>query len=109
MDVCSISRGEGGRGWVVFDALKYVADGFAGQKARPDLQACVSTGMIDFCVEMVAAVASAGVEGLQDTNHAVLLYALVWPQYCSSLADCEATPRGVATALAFCLEHSWTS
>jgi hypothetical protein len=28
------------------------------------------------CVEMVVSVASAGVEGLQDTNHAVLYFAL---------------------------------
>jgi hypothetical protein len=55
---------------------------------------------------MVVSVASAGVEGLQDTNHSVLYFALSWLSVCSSLAGCEATIRSAATALAFCLENS---
>ena len=105
-DAVSISRGAAGRGFAVLEATYYVANGFLGQQARPDIEACVSCGLFDFCVEMVEAVASAGVAGLQDTHHATLFKALGWLTRCSSLAGCEAKIRGVATALAFCLEHS---
>eukprot|EP01047_Picozoa_sp_COSAG01_P085103 COSAG01_NODE_18550_length_1067_cov_0.817526_2_plen_216_part_01 len=105
-DVVSISRGKAGRGFVLLEAPYNVTRGFAGQKARPDLEAAVSTGLFDLCVEMVVSVASAGVEGLQDTNHAVLIMALSWLAKCSSLGGCEATIRSAATALAFCLENS---
>ena len=105
-DVVSISRGKAGRGQALLEAPYEVTRGFAGQKARPDLEAVVSTGLFDLCVEMVVSVASAGVEGLQDTNHSVLLMALSWLAKCSSFAGCEATIRSAATALAFCLENS---
>jgi hypothetical protein len=105
-DVVSISRGKAGRAWRTLQAPYHVTRALAGQKARPDLEAAVSTGLFDFCVEMVVAFASSGVDGLQDTNHAVLLMALSWLSKCSSVAGCEATIRGAATALAFCLENS---
>lgn len=105
-DAISISRGAAGRGFAVLEATSYVANCFSGQQARPDLEACVSCGLFDFCVEMVVAVALAGVGGLQDTDHCALFKALAWLARCSSLAGCEAKIRGVATALAFCLEHS---
>eukprot|EP01043_Picozoa_sp_COSAG02_P041987 COSAG02_NODE_3530_length_6609_cov_13.933794_6_plen_300_part_01 len=105
-DVISISRGKAGRGYGILEAPYSLTRSFAGQKARPDLEAAVSTGVFDLCVEMVVAVASAGVDGLQDTNHGVLQYALSWLSVCGSLAGCEATIRSAATALAFCLENS---
>ena len=105
-DVVSISRGEAGRGHALLEAPYEVTRSFAGQKARPDLEAAVSTGLFDLCVEMVVSVASAGVEGLQDTSHAVLYFALSWLSVCSRLAGCEAAIRNAATALAFCLENS---
>eukprot|EP01043_Picozoa_sp_COSAG02_P000754 COSAG02_NODE_14_length_56855_cov_512.793661_35_plen_399_part_00 len=105
-DVVSISRGKAGRVHALLDASYEVTRSFAGQKARPDLEAAVSTGLFDLCVEMVVAVASAGVEGLQDTHHSVLQYALSFLAKCGSLAGCEATIRSAATALAFCLENS---
>ena len=79
---------------------------YAGQQARPDLDACVSSGLFDLCVQMVAAFASAGVDGLQDTVHGGLQYALGFLSKCSSYPGCESKIRGVAPALAFCLEHS---
>eukprot|EP01043_Picozoa_sp_COSAG02_P012295 COSAG02_NODE_472_length_21636_cov_767.911366_19_plen_284_part_01 len=106
VDVVSISRGKAGRGSVLLDAPYMVTRGFVGQKARPDLEAAVSTGLFDLCVEVVVAVASAGVEGLQNTNHSVLVMALSWLAKCGSVAGCEATIRSAATALAFCLENS---
>eukprot|EP01043_Picozoa_sp_COSAG02_P032668 COSAG02_NODE_2193_length_9555_cov_102.183481_7_plen_419_part_00 len=105
-DVVSISRGKAGRGFEVLEALYAVTRNFAGQKTRPDLEAAVSTGLFDFCVEIVVAVASAGVDGLQDTSHSVLTWALAFVAKCGSLAGCEATIRSAATALAFCLENS---
>eukprot|EP01043_Picozoa_sp_COSAG02_P061910 COSAG02_NODE_8418_length_2578_cov_186.219847_1_plen_273_part_10 len=105
-DVVSISRGKAGRGYALLNVPYEVTRGFAGQKARPDLEAAVSTGLFDLCVEMVVSVASAGVEGLQDTNHSVLMWALSFLAKCSSLAGCEAAIRSAATALAFCLENS---
>eukprot|EP01043_Picozoa_sp_COSAG02_P061808 COSAG02_NODE_8380_length_2591_cov_15.477323_3_plen_432_part_00 len=104
-DVVSILRGKAGRGHAVLDAVYEVTRAFAGQKARPDLEAAVSTGLFDFCVEIVVAVASAGVDGLHDTNHSVLSCALNWLARCSNVAGCEATIRSAATALAFCLEN----
>ena len=79
---------------------------YAGQQARPDLDACVSSGLFDLCVQMVATIASAGVDGLQDTDHSVLFYALIFLAKCGSYPGCEPKIRGVAPALAFCLEHS---
>ena len=105
-DVVSISRGKAGRGYALLDASYEVTRGFAGQKARPDLEAAVSSGLFDLCVEVVVAVASAGVEGFPDTNHTVLYYALNVLSVCSSSAGCEATIRSAATELAFCLENS---
>jgi hypothetical protein len=107
-DAASISHGTTGRGYayLVLEGPYFVGNGFAGQRARPDLEACVSCGLFDFCVEMIVAVASAGVDGLQDTDHGALFKALGWLARCSSLAGCEAKIRGAATALAFCLEHS---
>ena len=79
---------------------------FAGQKARPDLESCASSGVFDICVEMVKAFASAGVESLQDTDHGAVMYALAFLAKCRDQRDCEPKIRGVATSLAFCLEHS---
>jgi hypothetical protein len=105
-DMVSISRGKAGRAWQVLETLYDLARTFAGQKVRPDLEAAVSSELFDFCLEMVVAVASGGVDGLQDTNHAVLVFALKWLSICGSLAGCEAKIRSSAKALGFCLEHS---
>ena len=105
-DAVSISRGAAGRAFAVMDAPNFASNGFSGQTARPDLEAFVSCGLFDFCVEVVEAVASAGVGCLHDTQHTTLFKALGLLTKCSSLAGCEAKIRGVATALAFCLEHS---
>jgi hypothetical protein len=100
--VVSISRGKAGRGEALLSATYEVTRGLAGQQARPDLEAAVSSGIFDLCVS----VASAGVGGLQDTSHVVLAFALCFLARCSSLAGCEATIHSAATALAFCLENS---
>ena len=75
-----------------------------GTQARPDLDACVSSGLFDLCVQMVAAFAAAGVDGLQGTEHSVM-YALC---FCRNAAAIQAASRrSVAWRLpTFCLEHS---
>ena len=47
--------------------------GFDGQADRPDLAACVASGLFDICVEIVVVFAAAGLDGLRDTNHGILV------------------------------------
>lgn len=105
-DIVSLSRGKAGRGGEVLTATYSLTQGFSRQKARPDLGACVSCGLFDLCVEVVVAFASAGVDGLQDTGHVPLFYALCWLSKCRSQVGCEAKIRSAAPSLSFCLEHS---
>lgn len=105
-DAVSISRGKAGRAHAVL-RLTFVLSSFARKNARTDLEGCVSSGVFDICLEMIVAVASTGVDGLQDTDHCALFFALSVLQRCSSRPECEAKIRsGAATALRFCLEHS---
>ena len=78
---------------------------FAGSQARPDLEACVASGVFDICVEAVTAFADAGVAGLKDTNHAVLSMSLGVLGKCSAEDGCEAKVRDIASELAFVLEN----
>ena len=105
-DAVSISRGKAGRGYCVIQALYDVARAFAGQATRPDLDACVRSGLFDFYLDVVVAFAAAGVEGLQDTDHSMLLMSLVYMPRIAGQPGCEAKIRGAASALAFSLEHS---
>eukprot|EP01043_Picozoa_sp_COSAG02_P016369 COSAG02_NODE_717_length_18070_cov_20.762700_18_plen_298_part_00 len=116
-DAVSISRGKAGRGYCVIQALYDVARAFAGQATRPDLDATVRSGLFDFCLDSIVAFAAAGVEGLQDTDHGVLLLSLGNLAKLAGQPSCEAKVRGVASALAFSMVHSlgfiedlgWTS
>jgi hypothetical protein len=105
-DAVSVSRGRAGRAYLIIGSAYAITRLFSGQSTRPDLDACVASGVFDSCVEMVAAVAAAGVDGLDDTNHAVLIMALSFLPRCRTHPGCEAKIRGAAGALAFCLEHS---
>jgi hypothetical protein len=100
----SISRGDAGKAWAVA-AVNTLPKGFTGQPQRPDLEAVVASGLFDECASAVAAVAAAGVEGLQDTNHLALLDSLTVLRNCRGQPGCEAKIRRLAPALAFCLEH----
>ena len=105
-DVVSISRGKAGRGRMALEGTYNVTRLLAGQAERPDLAACVASGVFDICVEIVVAFAAAGVEGLRDTNHCVVLLSPGMLAKCGTQSGCEAKIRGTATALAFCLENS---
>ena len=101
-DIVSISRGKACVAFVVVWAVyNGVIKNFAGQAERPDLVACVASGLVDICVDVVVAFAAAGVEGLRDTSHGTLGVALAVLSTCRTHPDCEAKIRGSATAIAF--------
>jgi hypothetical protein len=63
----------------------------------------VASGLFEFCIEAVAAVAAAGVDGLRDTNHAALNIALSIVRNTRAQPGCEGKIRSVAGSLGFCL------
>eukprot|EP01047_Picozoa_sp_COSAG01_P098660 COSAG01_NODE_28807_length_652_cov_1.030741_1_plen_187_part_01 len=82
-----------------------VTRGFQGQSDRPDLRSMVSSGLFKLCLEAVSAFAASGLPGLEDTNTDTLINALKILSLCREQPGCEAMIRGIAPALAFCLEH----
>ena len=105
-DWVSISRGKAGRAGRLMVGLSVVLKSFTGQIARPDLAACISSGLFAMSVEAVAVFAAAGKSGLGDTDHYVVYQALAFLRNCRAEPGCDATIRSVAPALAFCLEHN---
>ena len=106
-DWVSLSRGKALRAGALTGSLAGMFRSFHGQAARPDLTACVSSGLFEIAVEAVAAFAAAGVGGLGDTDHMALYFSLSYLKTCrAEPGGCEAKVRSVAHALAFCLEHS---
>eukprot|EP01046_Picozoa_sp_COSAG06_P003158 COSAG06_NODE_119_length_23111_cov_51.658613_26_plen_215_part_00 len=105
-DVVSISHGEVGRAHFLLNAVNELTRDFVGQATRPDLELCVSSGLFDIWVGMITAVAAIGAEGLADTNHCSLHFALSCVGKCGTQRGCEAKIRSMATALSFCLENS---
>jgi hypothetical protein len=104
-DWVSISRGQAGRAYIVLNANTYICKAFAGEASRPDLVACVASGLFDWCISAIKAVAAAGVAGLQDTDHAALYCAMSIVRTCRAQPGCEGKVRSAAGALAFCLMH----
>ena len=105
-DIVSISRGMAGRAHRAILPVLSMTSFFAGQAERPDLAACVASGLFDLCIEIVVAFAAAGVDGLRDTNHSAVFVALGLLASVGTQPGCEAKIRGAASALAFCLENS---
>jgi hypothetical protein len=105
-DMVSISRGKAGRGYLVLLGPWYVMRAFSGHNERPDLEAVAASGVFHMCVDVIAAVESAGVEGLEDVNYCVLGFALGVVLSCVHQPGCEAKIRSIASALGFCLENS---
>ncbi len=104
-DLVPVSRGKAALWTAVTYAVKETINSFAACAERPDLRACVASGIFDKCTEFIVAVASAGVDGLQDVCHNAINYTLVILTKCRAEPGCEAKIRGAAGALAFCLEH----
>ncbi len=104
-DIISISRGKAGRGFAVLAASNDVIKGFQGQEQRPDLEATVSSGVFDICLEIIEAFASVGTAGVQDTVRGIIVFALAMVGTCRDQPNCEARIRRVANALSFCLSQ----
>jgi hypothetical protein len=104
-DWVSISRGKAGRASGAVRSMTDMCKHFAGEASRPDLAACVASGLFDLCMEAILAVAAAGVDGLQDTLHNVLYGVLSLVRACRAQPGCESKIRSAAHALDFCLMH----
>jgi hypothetical protein len=102
-DWVSISRGKAGRGYEAVHAITYICKSLAGGVSRPDLAACVASGLFDLCIGVITAVAAARVDGLQDTHHGALYMAMSVVRACRAQLGCEGRIRSAADALAFCL------
>ena len=106
-DAASISRGSARGASAILGTASNVSKTFAGQRTRVDLQACLSSGLFDICIEMIVAVASVGVGGLEDVDYSAIVCAFSIVMKCSGQPGCETKIRGIATALRFWLipEH----
>jgi hypothetical protein len=104
-DWVSISRGRAGRGFMVVQAIGEMTKQFGGEVLRPDLAACIASGLFDLCIEAIKAVAAAGVDGLQDTHTCALYFTLSIVRNFNAQPGCEGKIRDAADALAFCLMH----
>ena len=102
-DWLSISRGKAGRAYAVLSSIGDTNKCFAGQASRPDLAACVASGLFDLCIAVVSAFAAAGVEGLRDTHHTALYFVLAVVRDSRTQPGCESKIRSVAESLGFCL------
>ena len=102
----SVSGGKATRVFALGGTMVMLAKAFAGDAARPDLDAIVSSGLFEQCLGVVHAFERAGVEGLSDASPAVLQMALSLIKYLRSHRDCEEKIRGLGSGLAFALEHS---
>jgi hypothetical protein len=104
-DWISISRGKAGRAFGLLLTIGDTAKCFIGQVSQPDLAACAASGLFDLCIEAVAAFGAAGAEGLRDTHHSVMYFALSVVRDTRAQPGCEAKIRSVAGSLGFCLAH----
>ena len=104
-DWISISRGKAGRAFGLLGSIGGMAKCFAGQASRPDLAACVASGLFDLCIEAVAAFAAAGAEGLRDAHHCLMFCALTVVRDTRAQPGCESKIRSVAGSLGFCLTN----
>jgi hypothetical protein len=105
-DMVRISHGKAGRAGRAIVTAFNMTSLSAGQAERPDLAACVASGLFDLCIELVVAFAAAGVDGLRDTDHIAVFISLSVIASVGTQPGCEAKIRGAAGALAFCLENS---
>ena len=102
----SVSGGKATRAFALLTTVAMLTKAFAGNVARPDLDALVSSGIFEQCLGIVETFEGAGVEGLSDASSGVLMLALTNIKYLRSHRDCEAKIRGLGSGLAFAMEHS---
>ena len=78
----------------------------AGHTPRPDVAACVSSGLFDVCLEAVRAFEARGLEGLRTVSSLSIYYSLRIVSACLSYPGCTHKIRAVSSALGFCPENS---
>jgi len=85
----------------------FVARSFDGQAERPDVAACVASGLFDICLEAMVAFEAAGVEGLRTVAHGSIYSAMSIVTRCRMHPGCTEKIRELPpSVLAFCLEYS---
>ena len=93
-DYASISRG----GAAAYGSMLLQAAAVT-YKTAPDIRPVVSSGLFEESAAAVEAIAAAGVDGLQDTDHCALCALLGLLRNCSKLPDCEGRLRSLASPL----------
>ena len=89
------------------NAVNHACNGFSGSEARPDLDALVSSGLLDQMVSALRAFEEANVQGLQTADRFALLHVLSMIKKVSKRsASSDALIRSAGSAIAFAMEHS---
>lgn len=100
----SITNDPSNRATAAMMATMVIYVGCAGMASRPDAAASHASGYFDICIEALAAFAARGTSGLVETSHCVVYFALGALRFCRVHPGAEVKIRGIAPALAFCLE-----
>jgi hypothetical protein len=100
-DRVSLSRGRAG--YAVVRAISEMCRSYAGEVSRPDLGACVVSGLFDLFIEQITAVAAAGVDSLQSMHHGMVYVSVSAVRKFCAQPGCEHKIRSTAGALAFFL------
>ena len=102
-----LSKSSRGHLGPVLCAVGQVLSGFAGSVVRPDVDALVSSGLLDQSLLALRAFEEAGVEGLQTTDISGIYTAISVLRKSMSHPTCNAQIRGGAgSAIGFAMEHS---
>ena len=98
-----VSLSGGRAGYDVVRSISEMCRNYAGEVSRPDLGACVVSGLFDLFIEQITAVAAAGVDGLQSMHHGMVYITLSTVRKFCAQPGCEHKIRSTADALAFFL------
>jgi hypothetical protein len=101
-----ISRGKPSVAGCMMYGVIQLYRGFIGQKERPDLLSCISSGFFEVSAAVLESIAAAGTEALHDVDCHVLINALSILRNCSRMPECEARIRSLAKPLMFFLGAS---
>jgi hypothetical protein len=105
----SVSRGRGGLTAPILNCSGNIIAALSGEAERPDLEALRTSGVVDCCIESVAAFGAQGTESFADTHNGIAYFTLSTVSKAMTLPGVEAKIRRVADALAFCLENDVVS
>eukprot|EP01043_Picozoa_sp_COSAG02_P051663 COSAG02_NODE_5468_length_4297_cov_3.717008_2_plen_388_part_00 len=111
--------GKTGRGHLYggFGAVSNTINGFGDSEARPDLDALVSSGLLDQLVSTLRAFEQSGVESLETTDKSGMVHVLGILRKAIIHPNVQALMRTTGSVIAFAMEHSlawceelgWTS